>query len=83
MTAIDALGKEVVLGSQYGYSTKNHVVVGTAEKVNKSTVSIRVKISQKYLYGEPSDSGWGTHARVVAVYPFHLFPVQDTEEDKS
>ncbi len=43
---VDALGKEIVIGAVYGYSQRRngivHIVIGWAEKINKTTVTLEI-----------------------------------------
>ena len=76
----DALGNEIVLGNNYGYSTSSSgnamVVIGTAEKLTPQKVAIKVTSRRFFLYAEETDSPtYRNLAEVVHIASFHLFPV--------
>ena len=75
----DALGKEVKVGSLYGYSTDSSgittSVLGRVTKFNKrGTVSLEVlKALRGVWMNEPDEIEY--HRKVVSVKPMKLFPV--------
>ena len=71
----DALSNEIIIGNRYGYSSKDRVFVGIAQKINKSTVTLRAEYSQSFVYGRPFSSYYRGKSKTVSVYSWHLFPV--------
>ena len=74
----DALWNNIVLGNKYGYTSSSGsivtIVVGLAEKMTETKVTIHVQSRRTFLYGEPCES-WSSPARTSSVHPCHLFPV--------
>lgn len=74
----DALGNEVVIGSDYGYSRSQngitHIRVGTIVKFNEKSVTMKVKLAKTAVYSDdPRDEVIDRHN--ISVKSNTLFPV--------
>jgi hypothetical protein len=79
---IDATGKEIVIGNQYGYSKSSNgatwVVIGTAVKVNNGKVTLDDTVEKRYIYvssgkQEAYNTKEGNRKRTIAaVQVFHV-----------
>lgn len=77
---IDALGKNIIFGRCYGYtSTKSgyaRTVIGEAEKLTKSgLVTLKIIEVKNFLYGRSFEKTWGDEASHVNMRPHMLFPI--------
>lgn len=77
----DALGNEIVLGQSYGYSAKDTVFLGVAEKFTKTRVTLRTVKRGLFSYGEEGAELLRIFppAASVSVSSFHLFPIPNLE----
>jgi hypothetical protein len=78
---VDALGKPIVLGKLYGYSTNTSglgkVLVGEALRTTEGgKVTLTVKRRLAFRYGKPSNYAWDS-SKTVSIYSHMVFPVQD------
>lgn len=52
---LDAIGKEIVIGNRYGFTTSKNgvtrVVIGTAVNTTKTRVTIKVETVVRHRYG--------------------------------
>lgn len=75
---LDALGKEVVVGNRYGFTTSKNgvtrVVVGTAVNKTKTRVTLKVETVVHHLYGgNAQNEQYATET--VSAQACKMFPV--------
>jgi hypothetical protein len=79
----DALGNEIIIGQKYGYSAKDTVFIGIAEKLTKTRVTLKTLSRRAYRYGE--EVSWRHEmypaAPFVSVPSFHLFPINEPNKE--
>lgn len=79
----DALGNDIVIGQNYGYSSGASgwvdSVVGEAVGETQERVTLRVIRRHTFLYGKPAEASWRGGKPAVSVKPCILFPVVDAQ----
>lgn len=84
---IDALGNELVIGNNYGYTISKNgfqtVIIGELVKINKFKVTLNVIEKRKYLYNDLKEEIKTDKPKTVSIYSINLFPVNiKTEKQK-
>lgn len=83
-TTVDALGKEIVIGHLYGYSTsssgRSSTVVGVACNFTRTGMLTLGDVKRNnFIYGKQYDRTWASDAKKVSISPHMVFPVDMKE----
>lgn len=78
----DATGKEIVIGSQYGYSKSSngftYVTIGEASKVNNGKITLKNTTEKRYLWvsqGEVSPTKITNSTKSRTLAAVQVFPI--------
>lgn len=79
--AIDATGKEIIIGQKYGYSKQSNgitnVIIGTACKINDQKVTLENIQEKTYLYIDVNNEKISYPKNKRSIFSLQIFHIND------